>query len=81
MPEVRLSTRVSFRDWTKLPNEAIFAANPNKIQPLASSQDEAIFRSPRSLMQALREIPYPALTIGIRCATGGSAGKSVYGVF
>jgi hypothetical protein len=23
---------------------------------------------------------YPALTIGIRCATGGSAGKSVYGV-
>jgi hypothetical protein len=24
--------------------------------------------------------PYPAFTIGIRCATGGRAGKSVYGV-
>ena len=72
---------MSFRDWTKIPNEAISPVNPNKIRPLAPSPDEAVLRSPRSLLQTLPEIPYPAFTIGIRCATGGIAGKSVYGVF
>jgi hypothetical protein len=34
----------------------------------------------KSSSSLLRETRYPAFTIGIRCATGGSAGKSVYGV-
>jgi hypothetical protein len=36
--------------------------------------------SARRSSSPLRAARYPAFTIGIRCATGGSAGKSVYGV-
>ena len=78
---MRLPARVSFRDWTKLPNEAIFPANPNKLNLLPPVKTKPPSGRREASLQALREILYPALTIGIRCATGGRAGKSVYDVF
>jgi hypothetical protein len=53
---VRLPAQVSCRNWTKLPNEAIFPANPNKLNLLPPVKTKPPSGRRKASLQALREI-------------------------